>query len=80
MISDESFVNMMLDKYGPLVSGDDLVRTLGYKSADAFRQSKHQGTVPVDVFRIKHRRGYHALVTDVAAWILESKRNPFEEK
>jgi hypothetical protein len=73
VISELDFVNILVDKYGPLISGDDLVKTLGYKSADAFRQSKHQGTLPIRVFKIKNRRGYFASVIDIADW-LQSQR------
>ena len=73
MISELEFVNILVDKYGPIVSGDDLVESLGYKSPNAFRQAKHQGTVPIKIFKIENRRGYHALVMDVANWLLSQK-------
>lgn len=73
MITEVEFTKILLDKYGQLVSGDDLVKSLGYKTSDAFRQSNHQGTLPIPVFKIKNRRGYYASVKDLAEWLLSQR-------
>ena len=73
MISKEKFLQLLINKYGPIVSGEDLVESLGYRSLNAFRQARHQGTVPIKIFRIENRRGYHALVVDIADWLLAQR-------
>jgi hypothetical protein len=40
----------LLRLYGPLLSGENLIRSLGYASKDAFRQSIKRKTVPVQLF------------------------------
>ena len=59
----------LLERHGPLISGDALRVALGYQSMDAFRQALVRKTVPVPVFSISTRRGKYALVKDVAAWL-----------
>ena len=54
---------------GELVSGEELWRRLGYRTAAAFRQAAHRQTVPVTVFDLPNRRGKHAFKADVDAWV-----------
>jgi len=63
-IEDKLFV-----QHGPILTGDILYKSLGYASADAFRQAVSRNTVPIHVFSIVQRRGKFALTTDVAQWI-----------
>lgn len=65
--------NKLYQSLGPMVYGDALYKSLGYSSADAFRQALSRQTVPVDVFSIAKRRGKFALTRDVARWIAEQK-------
>jgi hypothetical protein len=59
----------LIDRYGWIVGGDELVRLLGYPSQGAFRQALSRGLVPVPVFQIAHRQGKFAWVPDVAQWL-----------
>lgn len=61
-------------QFGPLISGQDLVRNLGYNSAAAFRQAHKRGTLPIDVFEIPNRRGKFALTSDIIRWLTTVKR------
>lgn len=63
----------LLDKYGPMMSGDNLRIALGYPSKDAFRQALVRKTLPIAVFSIEKRRGKFALTKDVATWIAEQR-------
>jgi len=58
----------LLAQYGPLISGRDLVRCLGYKSAAAFRQALKRGSLPVPVFELPNRKGKFALTSEVVRW------------
>jgi len=59
----------LLDKYGPLMSGENLWRTLGYSSGDAFRYAKSQGRLEIKVFSLPNRRGTFAFTQHVVDWI-----------
>lgn len=63
----------MLSLYGPILSGEKLLQSLGYVSKDAFRQSIVRETVPVSVFKIDGRRGYFALTKDVARYLAKAR-------
>jgi hypothetical protein len=58
----------------PLVSGSELWRALGYRTATAFSQAARRGTVPIRVFSLPGRRGQHALRADVVAWQSQVKQ------
>lgn len=76
---EQALAQDLTSRYGHLVSGDDLRRTLGYKSPDAFRQAVARKTLPVPVFSIPHRRGKFALSSDIARWLAghhEAARQP----
>jgi hypothetical protein len=60
---------MLLERYGAVVGGRDLRKILGYRSATAFSQCVRNRVVPIRFFNIEGRRGYFALVTDIAAWL-----------
>ena len=66
---EQALTQDLTARYGHLVSGDDLRRTLGYKSSDAFRQAIARKTLPVTVFSIPHRRGKFALSSEIARWL-----------
>lgn len=63
----------LLDKYGQMVGGKDLQKSLGYRSGDAFRQAVSRNTVPIPIFPIDNRRGRFALVCDIAKWLAEQR-------
>lgn len=63
----------MLEKYGPILSGSDLVSCLGYASQDALNKAVSRKTAPGFVFSLPNRRGRFALTADVAAWLVESR-------
>ena len=60
----------LLERYGPVVGGQDLRRLLGYPSPASFRQAAMRGTIPVPVFEIPNRRGRFALTQEVATWLI----------
>lgn len=59
----------LLKEHGPLMSGEALWSSIGFKNAAAFRQAKSQGRLCVPVFSLPQRRGTFALTKDVADWI-----------
>lgn len=65
----DRIIDDFLEKYGPLISGAQLVKVLGYQSDAAFRKALQRKLVPVNIFRIENRRGYFARCDDVAAWL-----------
>ncbi len=59
--------------YGPVITGDALIKSLGYVSKAAFRQSLVRKTVPVPVFEIDNRRGKYALAKDIARYLAKKR-------
>jgi len=72
---EESLLHLLFKEYGPMVTGVDLVKVLGYPSDNAFRQSISRKTVPVEIFDIPNRKGKFALVTEIASWLAAQKQN-----
>lgn len=58
-------------EYGPLIGGADLVKTLGFRSAEALRQAVSRNKLPVRTFMIPSRRGRFAYTFDVARWLAD---------
>lgn len=63
----------LLDMHGPLISGIELARALGFNSLAAFRQSISRNQAGVHVFTIKKRKGKFALVKEVARWLASQR-------
>jgi len=59
----------LLNKYGPLLGGDELVSILGYKTKSAFYRSVRMNMLGVKVFNIAGRKGKFALTENVADWL-----------
>lgn len=68
----------LIEKYGHLLSGEALRKTLAYPSMGALQQAIARGLLPVPVFSIEKRKGKFALSKDVAKW-LASKRFGLEK-
>lgn len=64
----------------PLLGGKELVRSLGYPTAAAFRQALRRGQVPVEVFSIANRRGKFALRADFNRWLMSLKNKDLQKK
>jgi len=59
----------LLEEHGPLMSGEILWRTIGFTTADAFRQAKLQNRLEISVFSLPNRRGTFAFTKHVANWL-----------
>lgn len=65
----EDMTMALLEQYGPLMGGQDLWRTLGYRTWAAFARSARNGSLGVRVFTVSGRKGRFALTMEVAAWL-----------
>ncbi len=70
----EKFESHLLHQYGPTISGPDLYEALGFKTYAAFHSCHQRDEIGVNVFKLPSRRGWYALTTDVAAWLLNQAR------
>ena len=59
----------LLTKHGPLVTGEDLWRTIGFTNARAFRQAKAQDRLDITVLTLPNRKGNYAFTKHVADWL-----------
>lgn len=64
----------LVRRYGTVLPPSALVKTLGYRSASAYRQAIARGTVPVHLFSMPNRRGRFALARDVAEFLCRVRR------
>lgn len=65
----DELAQQILQEHGPLISGETLWRSIGFRSADAFRQAKSQGRLEISVFSLPNRRGTFAFTKHVADWL-----------
>lgn len=63
----------LLEQYGPVLTGANLQKALGYPSMDAMRQAMFRNQAPVPVFKLKNRRGRFALAKDIANWLAKQR-------
>lgn len=68
----------LVERYGTLLTGDALRKSLGYSSMAALRQAVARGKAPVPIFQLEDRRGKFSLAKDVAKWLAE-QRNKVNE-
>jgi hypothetical protein len=64
----------LVRRYGTVLSASVLAKTLGYRSASAYRQAIARGAVPVNLFSMPNRRGRFALARDVAEFLCRVRR------
>lgn len=65
----ESTLRMLIEKYGPLIGGEELRRALGYRTWSSFARAVRSDSLGVKVFDLPGRRGKFALTGDVASWL-----------
>lgn len=63
----------LIDRYGVVLSGEQIQKVLNYPSMAAYQQALTRGQVPVPVFPIKNRRGRFALAKDVARYLVAAR-------
>lgn len=68
------FERELLDRYGPLIGGADLVHVAGFPNAAALRQALHRNKIGFPVFHVPGRRGRFAWAADVARWLSDLSR------
>ena len=66
---DDQQLNYLLEKYGALMTGKALWRTLGFQNSAAFRQAKAKERLGLRVFSIPNRRGTFAHTREVDRWL-----------
>lgn len=63
------YEQVLLDRYGPLIGGADLLQVAGFPNSEALRLAVRRDVVGFKVFAVPGRRGRFALATDVARWL-----------
>lgn len=64
----------LLERYGPLLTRDDLVEVLGFPTSTAFDRYCQRGRLTLDLVRLPSRRGVFAHARDVARYLAEIPR------
>lgn len=55
--------------YGPLLTREQLVQILGFRTAEAFERSVERGQLDLKVIRIPHRQGLFARTSDLIDYL-----------
>lgn len=61
----------LMERYGPLLSREDLIKVLGFPSAEAFDRYVQRGNLALRLVRLPNRRGVFALAPEVARYLVE---------
>lgn len=69
-LKEKSLEEHMFEKYGPIIGGKDLYSSLGFKTYSSFHRFKQLGEIGINVFILPGRRGWFAMTTDVATWLM----------
>lgn len=60
---------MLVRECGAVLDTATTARLMGYRSVEALRQARLQKRLPIEMFRIPHRRGWFASADAVARWL-----------
>lgn len=71
---NDSLIEIMRIKHGPLMTGTALWKALGFQNSTAFSQAKAKNRLEVKVFSLRNRRGSFAFTEDVAHWLVQLKK------
>lgn len=73
--SSSDRLKALRDKYGELLTLEEIAEALKYRNVAAVRKAHSRGTLPVELKRFPHRRGWFATVEAVAQCIENLSRN-----
>jgi len=65
----------LLDQFGLLIGGKDLMRALGYRTQAAFYKAIRESRLGVNVFEIEGRQGKFAMTREVGQWLDSLPKN-----
>ena len=68
------YERQLLERFGPMIGGADLIHVAGFPNAAALRQAVHRNKVGFPVFQVPGRRGRFAWTVDVAQWLSKLPR------
>jgi hypothetical protein len=74
-MKSDNLLEKLLEQHGPLMTGENLYKALGYKSWAGFAKAVRSGAVEVDIFNLPGRKGRYAKTSDVANWINKLNKN-----
>lgn len=65
------FEKELVDLYGPILGGKDLIRALGYRTGAAFRKAARENILGINIFEIPGRQGKFAMTRDVSTFLVK---------
>ena len=74
-MTSDNLLEKLLEQHGPLMTGENLYKALGYKSWAGFAKAVRSGAVEVNIFNLPGRKGRYAKTSDVANWINKLNNN-----
>lgn len=71
---DESqWTEAQIERYGPMLGGENLRRFLGFRTPAAFHKARSLGLVGVAIFSLPGRQGMFALTSEACTWVIEQR-------
>ena len=67
--SEAQILARLTARLGELIPASKLWRELAFPSASAARKARSRGVFPIEVFRLKGRRGHFARTQVLARWL-----------
>jgi hypothetical protein len=62
---------LLFENFGPVIGGQDLYQALGFKSYSTFYRIQQRQGFDLPLFQLPGRRGWFALTSEVAKWLVE---------
>ena len=69
-----AWIQSQIERYGPVVGGDELRALIGFKSGAAFQKALSSGALQAPLYSIAGRRGYFALTEQLCRWYLAQRQ------
>lgn len=64
------WVDAQIDRYGPVLGGENLRQFLGFRTPAAFHKARSQGLIGIPIFGLPGRQGMFALTSEACAWVI----------
>jgi len=73
---EKQWLEAQIDRYGPLLGGENLRRFLGFRTPAAFHKARTQGLVGIPIFGLPGRQGMFALTCEACTWVMAQRNAP----
>jgi hypothetical protein len=69
---------LLIREFGVVVTSAQTAHLLGFTNLNALAKARERGALPIQMFRIPHRKGWFAETTAIAAWLRHAPGNALD--